>query len=136
MQFRAILFSLFALFFVDFTFARTRLRSTLDTQGSSKRTPTSTTPDVLSSRQHVAPRALLDVCVYLDTRVLLGANILGVSLADILDLDACICLSALPLILETNVHLKNLIGVFGKNAISQSLNTVVSPYSSLVPILR
>ncbi len=127
MQFRAFVLAFTTLFFFfDLSYARTRVRSTLDTKRSSKRTPTPTTSDALTSRQYHVPRALLDVCVYLDTGALAHLNVLGIPIGTLLDLDVCLCASALPVLLSTNVELKVLAKLLGTTALEAELKLLVS----------
>lgn len=132
MQIRALFFVLVSLFFFDFVYARKREHSTLDSKRAGRRNPTSTTdPDVLTSRQYHAPRALLDVCVYLDVDVLAGLNLLGIPLDAALGTDICLCLSALPVLLKTNIHLGALVSAFGTDIVTTELNAIVSLVSGL-----
>jgi hypothetical protein len=75
--------------------------------------------------QHHERRALLDVCAYIDTSKLLGGNVLGIPVSDLLDLKICLCLSALPLAIDANVQLKALADKFGRDLINLVLNTLV-----------
>ena len=80
---------------------------------------------VFSSRQHHEPRALLDVCAYLGAKADLDIGLLGIPLTEFLDLDLCLCLSALPLALETNLKLKNLTALFGSALVEAVLKLLV-----------
>ena len=81
--------------------------------------------DVLAPRQHHEPRALLDVCAYIGADADLNIGLLGIPLSSILDLDICLCLSALPLALETNVKLKSLTTLFGSALVEAVLKLLV-----------
>ena len=71
-------------------------------------------PSPIALRQHHEPRALLDTCAFLD------ANVLG-----LLDLKVCLCLSALPLALESNVELSGLVNLLGLQNASNLLASLV-----------
>jgi hypothetical protein len=80
-----------------------------------------------SSRADHQPRALLDVCAYIDADLLSQQSILDIPLSALLDADICLCLSALPLYLETNVKISTLIDLLGLTDVSALLQAVVSP---------
>ena len=79
-----------------------------------------------SSRRDHQPRALLDVCASVDADLLSGQSILGIPLDGLLDTDICLCLSTLPLYLETNVKVSTLIDLLGLAEVSAFLNALVS----------
>lgn len=94
------------------------------------RTSASTDPDTnaaLATRQHHEPRALLDVCAYIDTDSLLGGLLLGIPLHELLGLKLCLCLSALPLDLEANAKLRLLGEKYGSSAVNAALALLVRP---------
>jgi hypothetical protein len=73
-------------------------------------TPATAASRLLSSRQHVSPRALVDVCASLDIKALASIGSLASSL---LGVDICLCLSAFPLKLSTNVGSRALLDLLG-----------------------
>jgi hypothetical protein len=79
-----------------------------------------------SSRHYHQPRALLDVCASIDADLLSGQSILGIPLDGLLDTDICLCLSALPLYLETNVKVSTLIDLLGLTDVSAFFKVLVS----------
>jgi hypothetical protein len=86
-----------------------------------------------SSRNDHQPRALLDVCAYIDADLLSQQSILDIPLSALLDVDICLCLSALPLYLETNVKVSTLIDLLGLTDVSALLQAVVS---LIIPLLE
>jgi hypothetical protein len=78
---------------------------------------------------HHRPRALLDVCAYLDVDLLPDASILGLSIGGLVHIDVCLCLSALPLYLSTttNIELVALIDVLGIDRVTALLKSLVRP---------
>lgn len=93
------------------------------------RAPTPTSPDLspLALRQHHEPRNLLNICIDLDTDAILGDSvILGIPLKDLLGLDLCLCLSALPLDLSVNAKLRALGDKYGDSVVNAVLSILVS----------
>ncbi|OSX62115.1 hypothetical protein POSPLADRAFT_1143561 [Postia placenta MAD-698-R-SB12] len=85
------------------------------------------TPGHFALHQRHAPRALLDVCAYIDLDVLEDLGIdLGIPLGAILDLDVCLCLSLFPLVLETDVQLAALIPLLGINKLTEILTLAIN----------
>ncbi|KAH8103380.1 hypothetical protein BXZ70DRAFT_1005804 [Cristinia sonorae] len=72
-------------------------------------------PNPIASRQFHQKRELLDVCAFID------ANVLG-----LLDLKVCLCLSALPLALESNIQLKGLVNLLGTAAVTEILTELLN----------
>ncbi|KAI0794975.1 hypothetical protein C8Q75DRAFT_803815 [Abortiporus biennis] len=86
-------------------------------------TPSSTTAAApVTLHQYHMPRAVLDVCVFIDVQ---GLHILGV----IVDLNICLCLSALSVALESNVQLAALVNLFGKDAVLAELTALINSLS-------
>lgn len=80
--------------------------------------------------QHHAPRALLDVCAHIDLDVLenLHLDLFGLPWSALLDLDICLCLSLLPLVLTTDVQLEALVPLIGINNLTSILTAAVSSH--------
>ncbi|CAL1710940.1 unnamed protein product [Somion occarium] len=100
-----------------------------------RRTPTATTstvgaaePRSVMLKQHRERRAILDVCAYIDTDALVGAIIPGlvIPIHELAHLKLCLCLSALPVILETDLQLQLLAGLLGKDAINAALVALIN----------
>ncbi|EKM53240.1 uncharacterized protein PHACADRAFT_259454 [Phanerochaete carnosa HHB-10118-sp] len=92
-------------------------------------TPTAEIPaarNALTLRQHHERRALLDVCVYLDADIGLGGSLLGIPLSELVDLNICLCLSALPLDLSANAQLKVLGDKYGSALINAVLSLLIN----------
>lgn len=85
------------------------------------------TSAALAMRQHHEPRALLDLCAYIDTDSLLGGLLLGIPLHELLGLKLCLCLSALPLDLEANAKLRLLGEKYGSSVVNAALALLVRP---------
>lgn len=84
-----------------------------------------TQADVLAHRQHVAPRALVDVCVALDAKALATLGPLG---AAALGADVCLCASAFPLSLNGHANVGALAGLLGGlTKANAALSTLVRP---------
>ena len=95
-------------------------------------TPTrsvSPAPQPIELRQHRERRALLAVCAYIDTGKLLDVILLGLPLSELADLKICLCLSALPLVIDMNVQLKALADRHGHDLIDAVLSLLVSSQS-------
>lgn len=76
-------------------------------------------------RQYHIPRALLDTCLYIDADVVAASGLANIPLDLLSDLDVCLCLSALPLALESNTKLNLLTTLLGKDAVSALLTQLV-----------
>ncbi|KAI0055962.1 hypothetical protein BV25DRAFT_1814940 [Artomyces pyxidatus] len=76
-------------------------------------------------RQHVEPRALLDVCVNLDADILAKSGII-IPLDLLGALDICLCLSALPLALTTDIRLKLLALIPGNSELLAILTALIN----------
>lgn len=87
--------------------------------------------DVIAARQHHAPRALLDVCAYIGADIGLGIDLLGIDLNDLLDLQICLCLSALPLTLDANAQVKVLGDKYGMDLVNVVLRLLVRTVAPL-----
>lgn len=85
--------------------------------------------DVVAARQHQERRALLDVCAYIGVDLGLGLDLLGIPLGELLDLNICLCLSALPLTLDANAQVKVLGDKYGLDLVNAVLRILVSPVS-------
>ncbi|KAI0270428.1 hypothetical protein BC834DRAFT_818875 [Gloeopeniophorella convolvens] len=79
-----------------------------------------------SLHQHVEHRALLDICVSLDADVLANAGPLDIPITAFLGLDLCLCLSALPLAITTDLRLAALANIFGKDALNAVLVALIN----------
>jgi len=79
-----------------------------------------------SLRQHAEPRATLDVCATVDTSLLawVGLTLPPSSYEGCLDI--CLCLSALPVVVETNDQLRLLANTYGNNVVIQDLATLIN----------
>ena len=77
-------------------------------------------------RQHHKSRALLDVCAYIDADTLAQTNTIGIPADILVDLDFCLCLSALPLALKTNANLKVLTDLLGNTVVDAFLSAIAS----------
>ncbi|THH13232.1 hypothetical protein EW146_g6958 [Bondarzewia mesenterica] len=84
-------------------------------------------------RQHYEPRALLDVCAYIDADALAHAGLVGIPANVLANLDLCLCLSALPLVLQTNANVKALVDI-GNTAVDALLTALGC--SSAVPVAK
>ncbi|KIP09334.1 hypothetical protein PHLGIDRAFT_116431 [Phlebiopsis gigantea 11061_1 CR5-6] len=95
-------------------------------------TPTLAGPaaELIAARQHHAPRALLDVCAYIGADVGLGIDLLGIDLKDLLDLQICLCLSALPLTLDANAQVKVLGDKYGMDLVNVVLRLLINTVPS------
>jgi hypothetical protein len=84
-------------------------------------------PVSIARRQYHAPRALLDVCAYLDLDLGIELDLLGIDLNNPLHIQLCLCLSALPLYLDitTDVSLLTAIGILGKDEVLVRLRSIV-----------
>ncbi|THH16066.1 hypothetical protein EW146_g4521 [Bondarzewia mesenterica] len=81
-------------------------------------------------RQHYEPRALLDVCAYIDADTLAHAGLVGIPANVLANLDLCLCLSALPLFLQTNANVKALVDILGNTAVDALLTALVNSVPS------
>ena len=84
-------------------------------------------PVSIARRQYHAPRALLDVCAYLDLDLGIELDLLGIDLNNPLHIQLCLCLSALPLYLDitTDVSLLTAIDILGKDEVLIRLRSIV-----------
>lgn len=81
--------------------------------------------DVVALRQHQERRALLDVCAYIGVDLGLGLDLLGIPLGELLDLQICLCLSALPLTVDANAQVKVLGDKYGMDLVNAVLRILV-----------
>ena len=79
----------------------------------------------ISLRQHHEPRAIFDICAYLDVDLLGEQSILGLSLGEVGHIDLCLCLSALPVYLATNVKVLAIIDILGLDVVSSLIEALV-----------
>ncbi|KAI0041585.1 hypothetical protein FA95DRAFT_1501257 [Auriscalpium vulgare] len=77
-------------------------------------------------RQHVEPRALLDVCLFLDADALVNSGLLGIPAQILAGLDICLCLSALPLAIQANVNLRLLAAILGDTELLAILTALIN----------
>jgi hypothetical protein len=86
--------------------------------------------EIITARQfqYLQSRApLLDVCASLSVHAIAGnSEILGIPLGEILGLDLCLCLSALPLKLGLSAQLDALINKYGGPLINAVVEILVS----------
>lgn len=79
-----------------------------------------------SLRQHAERRATLDVCATVDASLLAWVNLILPPSSYDGCLDICLCISALPVAVETNDQLRVLANTYGRNTVIQDLTTLVS----------
>ncbi|KDQ53840.1 hypothetical protein JAAARDRAFT_136302 [Jaapia argillacea MUCL 33604] len=79
--------------------------------------------------------SLLDICAYIDGDVIGSLSILGINLNALVDLQICLCLSALPLALESNIQIQSLVQTYGASVVSDILVDLIhsSPSSQQCP---
>jgi CPL1-like protein len=84
---------------------------------------------ILSSRQHRVPCSILDLCINVNVDLLANASQHGPA-SDPLDLGSnihlCLCLKDLDIFLDTNVDIKALIGILGKNIVSALITALIN----------
>ncbi|KAJ3541449.1 hypothetical protein NM688_g6080 [Phlebia brevispora] len=126
MRAHTLLFFAFASQSFSFGSAHTRLNRRYSHSPAVSRTIPDADVELIASRQHHERRNLLDVCAYIDTPDILSGDILGIPLSDILDLDLCLCLSAFPLVLYTDLKLKLLTDEFGVPLVDAALQLLIN----------
>lgn len=115
MQFLAVLVALFSLHsFLGVANAQFQLYRDPNVRRSSS-TLSAAPASPVALRQHHEARELLDVCANIDADVL----------PPLLKLDICLCLSALPLALETNIQLSSLVKLLGLDVVTKLLTDLV-----------
>jgi len=75
-------------------------------------------------RQYHHRRSLLDICLYVDADVAISV---GVAADVAVDLDVCLCVSALPIDVTAFVGLNALVNVYGEQKANELANKMVCP---------
>jgi len=79
-----------------------------------------------SLRQHVEPRALIDVCATITSEDLAAVDLYLPQSSYYGCVDICICLSSLSATIKTNKELQLLAKRYGENLVKSDLSSLVS----------
>lgn len=90
-------------------------------------------------RHHHQPRALIDVCAYIDADLVINKlGVLGLLpnvASAVANLDLCLCASAFPLNIQDYTSLSALASILGDDTVTALLTALVSRLTFLLPML-
>ncbi|KAI9457464.1 hypothetical protein BJY52DRAFT_1079307, partial [Lactarius psammicola] len=83
-----------------------------------------------SLRQHVEPRAFLDVCATIDEHALASVNLALPGSAFQSCLNICLCISSLPTAIQANSNLRQLVKKYGESVVRSDLALLINSAQS------